>query len=36
MRIKSDENFDARLVPVLDVDGHDVDTVSSEGLAGRQ
>ena len=34
MKIKLDENFDARLVPVLAADGHDVDTVSSEGLAG--
>jgi hypothetical protein len=34
MKIKLDENFDARLVPVLAVDGHDVDTVPSEGLSG--
>jgi predicted nuclease of predicted toxin-antitoxin system len=34
MKIKFDENIDVRLVPVLAADGHDVDTVSSEGLAG--
>jgi predicted nuclease of predicted toxin-antitoxin system len=34
MKIKLDENFDARPVPALAADGHDVDTVPSEGLAG--
>ena len=34
MKIKLDENFDARLVPLLTADGHGVDTVPSEGLAG--
>ncbi len=34
MKIKLDENFDVRLVLVLAADGHDVDTVPSEGLAG--
>jgi len=34
MKIKLDENFDVRLAPVLAADGHDVDTVRSEGLAG--
>jgi predicted nuclease of predicted toxin-antitoxin system len=34
MKIKLDENFDVRLVPLLAADGHDVDTVTSEGLAG--
>jgi predicted nuclease of predicted toxin-antitoxin system len=35
MRIKLDENMPARLVAVLGALGHDVDTVPSEGLAGR-
>ena len=35
MKIKLDENFDARLVPLLSADGHDVDTVRSEGLSGK-
>ncbi len=34
MKIKLDENFDARLVPLLTADGHDVDTVAAEGLSG--
>ena len=34
MKIKLDENFDLRLVPLLAAEGHDVDTVQSEGLAG--
>jgi hypothetical protein len=33
MKIKLDENFDVRLVPLLAAEGHDVDTVTSEGLA---
>ncbi len=34
MRIKLDENFDVRLVPLLAEGGHDVDTVRDEKLAG--
>lgn len=34
MRIKLDENFDRRIVPLLEADGHDVDTVPAEGLSG--
>jgi hypothetical protein len=34
MKVKLDENFDVRLAPVLAADGHNVDTVASEGLAG--
>jgi predicted nuclease of predicted toxin-antitoxin system len=34
MRIKLDENFDVRLVPLLAAQGHEVDTVPSEGLSG--
>ncbi len=34
MKIKLDENFDVRLVPLLAEGGHDVDTVPAEGLAG--
>ena|SRR6266478_3439324 len=34
MKIKLDENFDARLVPVLRAEGYEVDTVLSEGLSG--
>ena len=35
MKIKLDENFDVRLVPVLRAEGYEVDTVLSEGLSGR-
>ena len=35
MRIKLDENLPLQLEPVLGALGHDVDTVASEGLAGR-
>lgn len=35
MKIKLDENIPDRLVAVLAKEGHDVDTVSSEGLQGR-
>jgi predicted nuclease of predicted toxin-antitoxin system len=35
MRITLDENLPARLVSVLAELGHDVDTVPSEHLAGR-
>jgi predicted nuclease of predicted toxin-antitoxin system len=35
MRIKLDENFDVRLVPLVAADGHDVDTVRAEGLSGK-
>ena len=34
MKIKLDENFDRRLAPLLETDGHDVDTVPAEGLSG--
>jgi predicted nuclease of predicted toxin-antitoxin system len=34
VKIKLDENFDVRLVPLLAEGGHDVDTVQAEGLAG--
>ena len=34
MKIKLDENFDVRLVPVLRAEGYEVDTVLSEGLSG--
>ncbi len=34
MRVKLDENLPARLVDVLTQLGHDVDTVSAEGLTG--
>ena len=34
MRMKLDENFDRRIVPLLEADGHDVDTVPAEGLSG--
>lgn len=35
MRIKLDENVPARAMARLSAVGHDVDTVNSEGLAGR-
>ena len=35
MKIKLDENLPERLVPELQALGHDVDTVPSERLAGR-
>ncbi len=35
MRLKLDENFDLRLVPLLAEGGHDVETVRGEGLSGR-
>jgi len=35
MRIKLDENLPARLVPILQRHGHDVDTVPEEHLSGR-
>ena len=34
MKLKFDENLDARLVPVFTSEGHEVDTVWSEGLIG--
>jgi predicted nuclease of predicted toxin-antitoxin system len=34
MKLKLDENFDARLVPELLNEGFDADTVVAEGLAG--
>ena len=35
MKIKLDENLPARLVPILQRHGHDVDTVPEEQLSGR-
>lgn len=35
MKIKLDENLPARMVPVLQRHGHDVDTVPEEHLSGR-
>lgn len=35
MRIKLDENLPLALVPVLEDQGHDVDTVETERLIGR-
>ena len=35
MKIKLDENLPARLVPLLVKLGHQVDTVSDEGLTGK-
>ena len=35
MKIKLDENFDARLVPLPAEGGHDVETVLSENMSGR-
>jgi len=35
MKIKLDENIPARLTSILGKLGHEVDTVKSEGLAGR-
>ena len=35
MKVKLDENIPDRLVGVLENEGHDVDTVASEGLKGR-
>jgi len=35
MKIKLDENLPARLVPILQKHGHDVDTVPEEHLSGR-
>jgi len=34
MKIKLDENFDLRHIPVITEHGHDVDTVSQERLCG--
>jgi predicted nuclease of predicted toxin-antitoxin system len=34
VKFKLDENFDARLVPLLAEGGHDVDTVPAERLSG--
>jgi predicted nuclease of predicted toxin-antitoxin system len=36
MKLKLDENLDRRLVPLLEADGHDVDTVPAEGLSGAE
>jgi predicted nuclease of predicted toxin-antitoxin system len=34
MKLKLDENFDVRIAPMFTDQGHDVDTVLAEGLAG--
>ena len=34
MRLKLDENLDVRLSALFAAEGHDVDTVSAEGLSG--
>lgn len=34
MKLKLDENFDLRMVPVFEAQGFDVDTVLAEGLSG--
>jgi len=34
VKLKFDENFDVRLVPLFRVHGHDVDTARAEGLSG--
>ncbi|RMH08649.1 MAG: hypothetical protein D6704_02700 [Nitrospirae bacterium] len=36
MKLKLDENFDVRLVPLLRGEGFEVDTVQAEGLSGAQ
>lgn len=35
MKVKLDENLPTRLVDVLERRGHEVDTVATEGLAGK-
>jgi len=35
MKIKLDENLPARLAPILQQHGHDVDTIPEEQLSGR-
>ena len=34
MKLKLDENFDARFIPLLAAEGFDADTVPAEGLSG--
>ncbi len=34
MKLKLDENFDARFIPLLVAEGFDADTVPAEGLSG--
>jgi predicted nuclease of predicted toxin-antitoxin system len=34
LKFKRDENFDARLIPLLAEGGHDADTVRAENLSG--
>ena len=34
MRFKLDENLEPGLVPLVQQDGHDADTVHTEGLSG--
>lgn len=36
MKLKLDENFDARFLPLLAAEGFDADTVPGEGLSGSQ
>ena len=36
MRVKLDENLDARLASVVTARGHDVETVATEGLSGQE
>ena len=36
MKLKLDENLDARLVPLLAAEGFDADSVRDEGLSGSQ
>lgn len=36
MKLKLDENFDVRLVPTLQNEGFNVDTVRDEGLSGSE
>jgi hypothetical protein len=35
MRIKLDENFDVRLIPLISQRGHEIDTVMGEKLTGQ-
>jgi len=36
VRVKLDENLDARLASVATARGHDVETVATEGLSGQE
>jgi len=35
LRFKFDENLDPRLIPLLEAEGHEVDTVPDEQLSGK-